>query len=212
VGDEHDAGAGARQPAHDLEEVPAGGHVERGARLVQEEDAGPANECPNDAAGLAIAERQVLDRPGEVDRAAEKLAEPLLRQPPSLPLFDVAPQEAVGAEPDVVQHRSRAGDEDLLEHGGDPGVERGAGRGEGDPLLVHLHDAGVRLVDAGQDLHERALARAVLAHQREDLSCADVDRGRPDGLGRSEGLGDAGGAEPPEAGRRARGGAPAQVS
>ena len=35
---------------------------------------------------------------------------------------------------------------------------------------------GVRLVDAGQDLHQRRLAGAVLADQPDDLAAADLDR------------------------------------
>ena len=42
--------------------------------------------------------------------------------------------------------------------------------GEDDLFAVDLHGAGVARVDAGQDLHERRLARAVRAEQRHHLA------------------------------------------
>ena len=51
--------------------------------------------------------------------------------------------------------------------------------------------AGVRLVDAGQDLDERALAGAVLADQRVDLTGPELERDVVERLGRAEPLRDA---------------------
>jgi hypothetical protein len=55
---------------------------------------------------------------------------------------------------------------------------------------VEQDRAAIRLVDAGQDLDERALAGAVLAHQGVDLAGAEVHRDVGEGGGRSEALGD----------------------
>jgi hypothetical protein len=44
-----------------------------------------------------------------------------------------------------------------------------------DGLAVDADLAAVRLVDAGQDLHQRGLARAVLAHQGVNLARAQIE-------------------------------------
>ena len=62
-------------------------------------------------------------------------------------------------------------------------------------LALELDLAGVRHVDAAQDLDHRRLAAAVLADERVDLAGAQLERGVADGLGRSERLGDVGDAQ-----------------
>ena len=51
-----------------------------------------------------------------------------------------------------------------------------AGAGEADRLAVESHLAGVRLVDAGDDLHQRGLARPVLADDGEHLAGRERER------------------------------------
>ena len=53
---------------------------------------------------------------------------------------------------------------------------------------VHEHLAAVGLMDPGQDLHQRRLARAVLAEQRVHLAAAQRHRPVDQGLDRAEGL------------------------
>ena len=103
-----------------------------------------------------------------------------------LPLAVVG--QVVGAEPDVLQDRTGAGHQDLLEHGDDAeflgalGIARlGVGAADLDP-------ARVRRVHPAQDLHQRALARAVLAGQDVDLARAQLERAVPERLGRPERL------------------------
>ena len=102
------------------------------------------------------------------------------------------PPQPVGAGPHVVEHRARPDDEHLLEdrdHARGDGVGRrgGCARSAREP-----DDAGVRPVDARQDLDERALAGAVLADDRVHLAGPEVERRRPQRLGRTERLGDVG--------------------
>ena len=54
-----------------------------------------------------------------------------------------------------------------MDHG-DPVLERFAGRAEVNRATSELHRAAVGWVDPGDDLHERRLAGAVLAHDRVD--------------------------------------------
>ena len=57
-------------------------------------------------------------------------------------------------------------------------------------LAVHRDRAFVRLMDAGQELHERALPGAVLADQRMHLARTQVERDVDERLGRAEPLRD----------------------
>ena len=45
-----------------------------------------------------------------------------------------------------------------------------------DFLALEPEGAGVRRVDAGDDLHQRRLAGAVLAHQRVDVAALEAER------------------------------------
>ena len=68
-------------------------------------------------------------------------------------------------DPHVLSHRHvRHKVEFLVDHG-DALAQGIDGRFEGDGLAFESDLAFVRRVDAGNDLHQRGLARAVLAHQ-----------------------------------------------
>jgi hypothetical protein len=56
-------------------------------------------------------------------------------------------------------------------------------------MPVHLQRPGIRLVHAGQDLHQRRLARAVLADQGVRLPGVQLDRPVGQRLHRAERLG-----------------------
>ena len=64
----------------------------------------------------------------------------------------------------------------LLVDSADRGQKRVTRRSEFHRLTVEQKASGVGLVDAGHDLDKRRLACAVLAHQRVNLSGADVER------------------------------------
>ena len=67
----------------------------------------------------------------------------------------------------------------LLEHHADALPVGIGGLTQGDGLAGEQDLAGVRLIDAGQDLHQRRLAGAVLADQADHLVRADLDATRP---------------------------------
>ena len=176
VRDEDHAHALARERADHREQAIARGHVERGGRLVEDQDLGVAQERADDPAGLAIRERELLDRHAEVDVAPEQLAEHLARAGALLAQRYAGAPDVVGAEPDVVEHRARLGDEHLLEDGDDAAplglLRRGQRR---DDLAVELDLARVGQVHAAEDLDHRRLAAAVLADEREDLARAQLE-------------------------------------
>src|SRR5581483_9373485 len=96
----------------------------------------------------------------------------------------------LAAEKDVLGDAQVGRDAELLVHHADARVERVAGRAE--LALATLNDEGapIRAVYARDDLHERALAGAVLAHQAVDLARSKGEIDSPQRLDAAEGLGD----------------------
>ena len=80
------------------------------------------------------------------------------------------------AEIDVLADRQVGEQRLLLEHHADA-LAVGIGRvGETGRPAGHQDLAGIGLIDAAQDLHQRRLAGAVLADQADDLAGPDLDR------------------------------------
>ena len=78
----------------------------------------------------------------------------------------------------------------MLVDDGDAEITRRCRPGKDQLPLLQSHVTGVRLVDAGQNLHQRALARAVLAHERMDLAGEKREVDIREGLDGAESLGD----------------------
>jgi hypothetical protein len=98
----------------------------------------------------------------------------------------------LGAEKDVLLHAEVRGEVQFLINHRDaalPGVQWIA-RHEG--LAVELERAGVRLIRAAQDFHERALARAVFADERVNLARRHRERNVPQRRRRPERFADGG--------------------
>src|SRR5262249_6229855 len=81
-----------------------------------------------------------------------------------------------GAEPDVVLDRQVGAEAELLRHQRDAALLRLARRRDRAWFAVARERAGVGAVDAGEDLHQRALAGAVLAAEGADLAGGDIER------------------------------------
>ena len=78
----------------------------------------------------------------------------------------------------------------MLVYHADAEVEGVLGRANDDLAPVDVDLALVGVVDAGEHIHERGLAAAVLAEQGQDLALVDVEPHPVVGLDRAEGLGD----------------------
>jgi hypothetical protein len=76
---------------------------------------------------------------------------------------------------DVLRDREVGHQVELLMDDADPELERMLGRHGLVGLAVEEELARVGRIDPGQELHQRRLARAVLAHDREDLAGAQVE-------------------------------------
>ena len=95
-----------------------------------------------------------------------------------LPGRHLVPEEQVGDDVEVLAEG------EILEHRGDPHLERLAGVVERHLLAEILDGARGRLMHPGEHLDERRLAGAVVADQRDDLAGMDVEldvRQRGDG-------------------------------
>ena len=85
--------------------------------------------------------------------------------------------EAWAVEPQqhVLGDRLRRNEREVLMDHADPGGDRVAWRAEVDGTAVDADGALVGPVQAGEDVHQRALAGPVLAEQRVDLARSQVE-------------------------------------
>src|SRR5271170_15863 len=151
------------------------GFAEGRCRLVEDQDAGVMTERPRDLNQLAPRHCEILNH-----RAEPHVAQSELRQQPS----DLAEKggartgtECIDpAEQDVVQHRQRGHEAELLFDDRDSDGLRLARAPQDYRLPADQDFALVRGDDAGKHLHERALAGAIVTHQRMDLTRAQRKR------------------------------------
>ncbi len=102
-------------------------------------------------------------------------------------------QQGVGEkrELDVLEHGLAVQRTRMLEDDADPGPGDAMGRPSGDVDAVELHRAGIRPLDAHDELHHRRFAGAVRADEAEDLAARDVEGDVLDGDEAAEALGEA---------------------
>ena len=203
VGDEDDRLVLALQHAQHLEELIGLGRRQHRGRLVEHQDFRAAHQRLQDLDPLLQADRQFADDRVGIDLEAVFLAEF------GEPLADRAralgeQRAALGAEHDVFEHAERRHQHEVLMHHADAVADRLARRADSDRLAVDADLAGVGLVEAVEDRHQRRLAGAVLADDAVDDAALDdeidvlvgvnraealvdadqLDRGRGSGLGR----------------------------
>jgi hypothetical protein len=174
----------ALQAGEQVEHLGLDRHVQRGHRLVADDQVGLAGQRTGDADPLALATRQLVG-----PAAAERPVEADLPQQ----LVDAGP--AGGLAGVQLVHLQRLGDrvgdrpagvergERVLEHHRDPaphGSQPSAPEG-GHVGAVELDAPGGRLDEAQQGEAERGLAAARLAHQAERLAAADLEVDAVDG-------------------------------
>eukprot|EP01022_Parablepharisma_sp_SALTPOND_P020740 TRINITY_DN385_c0_g1_i13.p1 TRINITY_DN385_c0_g1~~TRINITY_DN385_c0_g1_i13.p1 ORF type:complete len:868 (-),score=317.47 TRINITY_DN385_c0_g1_i13:3732-6335(-) len=191
VADVDDRQALVAQPAHHAEKLFGLAFGQRRGRLVHDEDAAAMHQRAGDLHLLLLGNGQ----PPGAARSTE--SRPQLRQhrigaaahggmvDQAQAVAQFATHEDIGGHADVGRHRQ------FLVDQVDAGGAAGGGIAQGDRFSVQQDLAVVRRMDAGQHFHQRALAGAVLPHQRVDLAGADVEvhvRQRPC---RAEGLADA---------------------
>ena len=195
MGDVDDADAFRGEAADDAEEAVAFGGREGGGGLVHDQDAGLEREGLGDLDQLLLAHAQAGDAGLGVELDAEAGEELSGGGDHGAAVEEEAGAERFAAEEDVGGDAELGDEVELLVDDGDARPFGVADAGEADGGAVDQDLAGVGGLDAGEDLHQRRLAGAVLAHERVHLAGAEVEvdaveRGHP-----GEMLGDAPGAK-----------------
>ena len=186
VRDEHHPGPRRRDPPDRLEQHLDLIAVQRRRRLVEHQDVvrtSPAVQRPGDRDDRPLRRRQLSHR----DRHIEASPEPGDELPGPAALGGAAdggepPAAGQLAEPQVLHRRQDVGQAEILVDevqflaGGRPRYQLALG-------VTHLDDrAGIGLVNTGQDLDQRRLARAVVPEHRDDLTWTDLERHVVQGL------------------------------
>jgi hypothetical protein len=173
VADVDDADALGLQVVQHLEERGRFVVGERGRGLVEDEHLAVERERLGDLDELLRGDAQVLHQAGRVHVLPQALQH--LRRAP-VEAREVHPRVPAGVDlrhEDVLGHRGVGAQRDLLVHQADAQAHR-VRRAVDDHLAPVQRDlAFVGLVDAVDDVHQRGLARAVLAAQRVDLAARE---------------------------------------
>jgi hypothetical protein len=165
-----DADVLVAQLPDDLEELLHLARLEGGGRLVHDDHPGVERDGPGDRDHLLGPEPQRVQRHSHVGLdtvAAQDLG--------GLPVHPVdveqpEPRAGLAAEKDVLRDRAHRYQVDLLVYSAYPRRLGVARAGERDLLSAEEDLALVRLVDAGYDLDQGGLARAVLPDERVHLT------------------------------------------
>ena len=163
------------QPDDLVLHVPADQRVERGERLVEEQQRRVAGQRPGEADALLHAAGELVGVGPLVAPEADQLDD-LGRLGPALLLAHAAHLEAIG---DVVDHLAVRQEAEVLEDHrgvGAPQVAELALAGLDDVVAVHHDLAGGRLDEPGQQPDQRGLPGAGEAHHDEDLAGRYVER------------------------------------
>jgi hypothetical protein len=170
VRDVHHADAVRGEIVDDAEELAGLAVCQGRGGLVHDNSPGIAHEGPGDGHDLAVRRREAFDWRRHVELDPQSI------QPPPRLLLHHAPVEtapagagSLAADEQVLGDRKLGEEVELLGNHGDPGLLCVSRGGERCGLPVHLETTLVRLVEPVHDLHERALARAVLPYQSVHL-------------------------------------------
>ena len=169
---------------------------QRRGRLVEDDDARLAvDQRAGDLHQLALGRAEVADEPVAGDLDLQPLAQEGFGAPPHA-LF-VEAERAAGLLP----HEHGFGDREMrdemkfLMDEADAGLVHGLRRDRVQGAPADRDRAGIRLVDAGQDLDDGRLAGAVLADEAVDLARPDLEAGAVEGADTRKGLDDVAQAE-----------------
>ncbi len=190
VRDVNHRGAGGAEFADDPEEPRHLGVGKRRRGFVHDDDRRVEGQRPGDLDHLPIAHAEVADRGSRVDPGADPFENPprgrfhlsIVEQPE--PAAQFASQKDVGGD------GKRRHQVQLLVNDPDARVLGGTGTGEPHGPAVKKYLPVIRADRPGENLHERALARPVLAAKRVDLARVRLEMDVGQGLHATEVLRD----------------------
>lgn len=187
VGDEDDRQALGLELAQVVEERVDLLRDEDRGRLVEDQRTGAAEEDLQDLDALTVGDTEVLHQDVRAHPEAVGVRDLLDLRPG--PAADAV--QLLAAEDDVLEDGEVVGEHEVLVHHADAAGDGVARVVEGDPLAVDGDGALVRLLHAVEDLHQRRLAGAVLAHEGVHRATANRDVDVVVGHDAWESLGDA---------------------
>ena len=176
VRDVDDAFALGLQRADDAEEMrdfPVG---ERRGRLVHDQDVGIVGDRLGDLDHLPVGDAEIAHFGLGIDADVEPVEQSLGAAAHLVVADEAQAVQRLAANPDVLRHRHKVHQVEFLMDHRDAVSQRVERRGQADFLALEPERAGVGRVDAGDDLHQRRLAGAVLAHQRMDMAALQAER------------------------------------
>ena len=148
---------------------------ERRGRFVENEEARLAVDRLGDLDELPVGERKIGDQRRQTDMVAADAVQRVAR-PASRPTADEAQGRAAIDDEEVVADREMRHQRQFLKHADDAERRGVARRGEAPRDAVHGDGAGVGRDHAGEQLHQRGLAGAVLAEDGVNDSGVDGQR------------------------------------
>ena len=190
VRDQHDRAALIAQIAQDPEQMLGFLRGERPGRLIQDQNARAAEQRLQDLDPLLYPDRQLGDAGVEIDLEAVF----------PLQLRDLVAgaggalgqrEAALGAEQQVLEHRERLDQHEMLVDHADPGPDRVLRAVDLALLALDLDRAPIGLIVAVENVHERRFAGAILADDAVDRAVRDRQVDVPVGVHRAEALVDA---------------------
>ena len=176
VGDVDDAFAFGLQPADDAEEVRDLPFGQRRSRLVHDQDVGVVGDRLGDLDHLPVGDAEIAHFGVGIDMDIEAGEQRLGAAPHLVVSNQTEGVERLAADPDVFRHRHEVHQVEFLMDHRDAVAQRVERRTQADVLALEAEGAGVWRIDAGDDLHQRRLAGAVLAHQRMDVAALEAER------------------------------------
>jgi hypothetical protein len=175
VGDEEDALAVGGERADGGEQRLGLGRGEGGGGLVEDEHVGAAVEDLQDLDALLGGHRAAGDAGARVDREAEAIGQ-LRHGALGAGSVEQGAAAGLGAERDVLGDRERRDQHEMLVDHADAGGDRVARGAEVERAAPDPDHAARRAVEAVSQVHQGALAGAVLADDRDDLARGDRER------------------------------------
>jgi hypothetical protein len=147
---------------------------ERRRRFVEDQQACASLECSGDLNHLLLADAEMAERLGGIERAADP-REGFPGARVEFGAFHEAVLRRLAPNHDVLGDGAVRKEAQLLVHRADAAIDRVERPFEARHLPIDEQSPAIGLVHTAQNVHQRGLARAVLAHDRVDRSWSDLE-------------------------------------
>ncbi|MNX85707.1 hypothetical protein D3C86_1175570 [compost metagenome] len=175
MGDVDDADAALPEITNDAEEMLDLALRQRRCRLVHDENVGIVGNRLGDLDHLTACHRKLTNTGFRIEIDTQPLKQGLGAAIHFAVINEAQPVFRLAADPDVFRNRHVSHQVQFLMDHGDAVLQRIERGIETDRRAFQANFAVVRLVDAGENLHQRRFAGAILAHQRMHGAALEVE-------------------------------------